>query len=193
MGADLKTFIHTYNHMRFSYAQRKDSQPTAEEPRARRRNLVGLVSRHHSPATQLRRLARAKSGKTMLNASREIVSMGTKAVPMLMKEMAKEDSPIRGQAAVMLRKVAEGNRHANWDSILPGRKGRIKEMLAEAVDDENEQVALNAAAALGAMVRSSGGWKDERIGNLAAELDESREDHEDSMAILMQMCRLAED
>ncbi|MDD2655403.1 MAG: hypothetical protein PHQ80_01915 [Candidatus ainarchaeum sp.] len=167
----------------------------AEGPRAGRRKPAMRLAARHSPEIQLQRFIRCRSDKTRLSAFRAIVSMGTRAVPMLMDEIARKDSPARGEAAVMLRKIVEGNRHANWDSVIPGEmKGRIKEVLAAAVEDEDERVALNAAAALGAMVSCPQGYmKDTWIGDLAAMLDERKDDPEGSRAILKRMCRLAAD
>ena len=118
------------------------------------KGMNARLAAKYSPEALLERFVHGRSDNARLSAFRAMASMGTTAVPALMNGIIAKDSLIRGMAAKLLRKIIEMNPQADWDKALPGqRAGRLKERLAAAVEDENEEVALNAAGALGTIMK----------------------------------------
>jgi hypothetical protein len=115
---------------------------------------IAKLAAKYSPEALLDKFVQGRTGRARLAAFRAMAYLGKTAVPALMNEIITTDSPMRGTATKLLRKIVEANPQTDWDNALPGQgAGRLKERLAAAVEDQNEEVALNAAGALGTIMK----------------------------------------
>lgn len=152
MAADLKALAYTNRHMGNEIAQGKPS-PAAERPH-RKKGLITLAGERYGVARAAQKLFGYEPGDSMRAAFRAVAKTGVMATAALLGEMEDKAAENRGLAAQLFRKIAESNPHTDWDRVLHGQpEGHVKAVLASLVDDKDDVVALNAAGALGTIMK----------------------------------------